>query len=235
MTQAHCEWGLAGLQALRERCAVVVVVDVLSFCTAVDVAVTRGARIWPFAHGDEAAAAAEAARVGAVLAARRRSGLQLSLSPASLARVEPGASVLLPSPNGSRLSLEGEGRPVLAGCLRNAGAVARAALRLAGGGDIAVIPAGERWPDGSLRPAVEDLIGAGAVIDRLGVAASAEAKVAREAFAAAQGSGLAERLRDCLSGRELIGRGFAQDVEIAAELDVSRTAPLLQGGAYAQA
>jgi 2-phosphosulfolactate phosphatase len=39
-------------------------------------------------------------------------------------------------------------------------------------------------------------------------------------------------LKQCGSGRELIERGFEQDVEIASELDVSESAPTLVDGAY---
>ena len=42
MPDTLCEWGMAGLLALHERTAALVIVDVLSFSTAVDIAVPRG-------------------------------------------------------------------------------------------------------------------------------------------------------------------------------------------------
>jgi len=56
MALALNEWGLAGIEALRERVAVFVIVDVLSFSTAVDVAVSRGAIVYPFPYGEQVAA-----------------------------------------------------------------------------------------------------------------------------------------------------------------------------------
>src|SRR5205807_2372643 len=105
------------------------------------------------------------------------------------------------SPNGSAISAAAHSVPVLAGCLRNARAVAKKAIHVAQGGSIAVIPAGERWPDGSLRPAIEDLIGAGAIVDELGLPCSPEAEIARQAFRSARPF-LASLLRECVSGRE---------------------------------
>jgi 2-phosphosulfolactate phosphatase len=140
------EWGLAGVEALLGQAAVLIIVDVLSFSTAVDVAVARGAKVFPFRYGDRQAAEQEAVRVGAELARpRQTAGGKLSLSPRSLAAIEPGTSLLLPSPNGSRLSLSCGERPVLTACLRNAAAVAAAARDIAGDGVVGVIPAGERW------------------------------------------------------------------------------------------
>ncbi|HEX5379212.1 MAG TPA: 2-phosphosulfolactate phosphatase [Phenylobacterium sp.] len=232
MPHVECEWGWNGVATLRDRCAVLVIVDVLSFSTAVEVAVSRGGVVFPFPHGDEVAAQVEAERVGARLASRTRAGDQLSLSPVSLMKIEPGDRLVLPSPNGSRLSLEGGQAEVIAGCLRNRTAVVGLAKALAGEESIGVIPAGERWPDGSLRPALEDWLGAGAVIDAIGATSlSAEARAARAAFRAARDE-LGDVLRGCMSGRELIDRGFPQDVEIALALDVSGTAPRLMGGAY---
>lgn len=109
--------------------------------------------------------------------------------------------------------------------------VAKAAIDIAAGRFVAVIPAGERWPDGGLRPAIEDLIGAGAILDALDVSGSPEADVARNAYHSARPH-LASLLRDCESGRELRDRGFAEDVEVAIELNVSATAPILVNGAY---
>src|ERR1700722_2949722 len=107
MAAVVSEWGLGGIEALRPQVSVFVIVDVLSFSTAVDVAVSRGAVVYPFPYGENDAQAA-AASVGAVLAQPRRAGGgQLSLSPASLAGVAAGTKLMLPSPNGSRLSLAG--------------------------------------------------------------------------------------------------------------------------------
>lgn len=226
------EWGLAGVGTLLEQAAVLIIVDVLSFSTAVDVAVSKGALVYPVPYGDEDAAQTAADGVGAVLAKSRQSfGGQFSLSPRSLMAITAGTRIMLPSPNGARLSLACGDRPVFAGCLRNAAAVARAARQIAGRRAVGVVPAGERWPDGSLRPAIEDLLGAGAIIHHLALPCSPEAQVARDAFRSARED--VERLiRASVSGRELIDRGFADDVDIAVELEVSHSAPRLIGGAY---
>ena len=232
MGQAFSEWGLHGVEGLRDRVAALVIVDVLSFSTAVDVAVARGASVIPFSLGDRAAAQAAAAVAGAILAEPRNSfGAGFSLSPSSLARIPGGTKLLLPSPNGSRLSVAGGAVPVFTGCLRNAGAVAAAVRAMAGDGAVGVVPAGEVWRNGGLRPAIEDLLGAGAILDALGMPLSAEARVARDAFRGAVPD-LGLILRTSVSGQELIGRGFAEDVEFAAALNVSVTAPFLCDGAY---
>ena len=232
MIKAFCEWGLQGARTCGGHVAVIVVVDVLSFSTCVDIAVSRGACVYPFADGDLAAATRAAEAIGAEVAGPRSSAVfPYSLSPGSLLSIPSGTKLLLPSPNGSAISAAGSGIPTLAGCLRNAGAVAEKAAALARGGAIAVIPAGERWPDGSLRPAIEDLLGAGAVLDALGADCSPEAEVARDAFRHFRPR-LGPLLRGCASGLELIGRGYAADVEAALAVNVSTAAPLLRDGAY---
>jgi 2-phosphosulfolactate phosphatase len=232
MTPVQTEWGMAGVETLRGDAAVLIVVDVLSFSTAVDVAVSRGAAVYPFPHGDNKIAQAAAQRVGAVLAKPRcAAGGQFSLSPVSLMTLSEGTKLMLPSPNGARLSLACGEIPVLAGCLRNAGAVARAARAMASGGTIGVIPAGECWPDDSLRPAIEDLLGAGAIIHNLDLPCSPEAQVAVNAFRAAAGE-IAGLITASVSGCELTAAGFACDVELAVQQNVSTFAPALREGAY---
>jgi 2-phosphosulfolactate phosphatase len=236
----RCEWGEQGVAALAPISDVVVIVDVLSFSTCVDIAASRSARVYP-SHWKDERAAGFAAEKGAEMISPRRSLAALSLSPTSLLQLAPGTAIVLPSPNGSSLTTAAAGGHgagansappiVLTGCLRNAAAVAAAALHH--GSRIAVIPAGERWrQDFSLRPAFEDLVGAGAIIRHLEGTRSPEAQAAVAAFAAAAPQ-LAALLHQCSSGKELVELGFAPDVELACQLDVSDCAPILRNGAYA--
>jgi 2-phosphosulfolactate phosphatase len=235
------EWGVAGARA--SRAGVAVVVDVLSFSTSVCIAVERGMHVHPYAWKGTGAEEF-ASRHHAVLAVGRLEATVdgapavPSLSPAGLLVCPPVPRLVLPSPNGSTIAatLQDAGATVLVGCLRNAAAVAeRLATELDRGASVVVIAAGERWGgDGSLRPALEDQLGAGAVLSALaslgyGAAMSPEASSAAGLFQAA-GSRLREWLTHCVSGRELIDRGFDSDVEVASALDVSRTVPALSGG-----
>ena len=96
---------MAGLQALRDDAEVLIIVDVLSFSTAVDIAVSRGVSVLPFPLGNIESAGLQAAKQGALLALpRKKASGGPSLSPASLMDLDAGSRLLLPSPNGSRLS-----------------------------------------------------------------------------------------------------------------------------------
>jgi 2-phosphosulfolactate phosphatase len=225
----HLEWGLTGLREGGRLADVVVVVDVLSFSTAVAVACARGVMVYPHRDRDEYAPKI-AARLGAHLAGDRRGAV--SLSPPSLDRLPAGEKVVLPSPNGGALSLEAAatGATVVAGSVRNASAVAewlRERQRR-----IVVVAAGELWRDGTPRVAIEDLLGAGAIFSGLpDDTLSSEARVAAAAYRASR-DGLAEILRSCTSGRELMARGFPHDTDWAAEVNGSPVVPVLVDGAF---
>lgn len=82
-----------------------------------------------------------------------------------------------------------------------------------------------------MRPALEDLLGAGAILASLAVELTPEAKAAFEAT---------QRQLDYLvtgsvSGQELVERGLDGDVEMAAQLDVSPAVPILRDGAFGAA
>lgn len=238
------DWGVDGLAAVGPGAATVVVVDVLRFTSAVSVAVGRGAVVLPYTWTMGDAARAYAATHGAELAGRREHG-GWSLSPRDLTRIPAGTRLVLPSPNGSALAFGARDdvpdAAVLAGCLRNAAAVAAVAAE--SDGTVAVVAAGERWRGslGALRPSVEDLLGAGAVlralIDVEGLADRAESTVSPEARAAiaafdAARHDLGAWLAGSASGRELIALGFDDDVEAAAVLDAEDVAPVLDGPAF---
>jgi 2-phosphosulfolactate phosphatase len=223
----RCEWGLRGVRELAPISEVTLLVDVLSFTTALDIAAARGAVVFPYPLKNPAAANyAEA--LDAQLASAVRS-IGYSLSPASLESLPAQYRLVLPSPNGAALAFAAGNGVVLAGCLRNASAVAGMAARL--GSTFAVIPAGETWDTGELRPSLEDCIGAGALIASLPGARSPEAELAAASFERFRGD-LAGALRKSASGKELLERGFARDLELAAAYDVSEHVPRLRDRAF---
>ena len=223
----RCEWGEGGVLGLSPTSDVVIIVDVLSFSTCVDMATARGATVYPYQWKD-ARAREFAIAIDAELAAPRGAG-GFSLSPASFVDVPTGTSVVLPSPNGASLSLATRDTITLTGCLRNASAVAEAARRL--GKRISVIPAGERWADNSLRPSLEDWLGAGAIINELSGSFSPEAQATLDVYRA-PGAELAQKIWNSVSGVELIERGYETDVALASQIDVSCSVPILNEKAY---
>ncbi|MBC9732304.1 2-phosphosulfolactate phosphatase [Nocardioides sp. zg-578] len=140
---------------------------------------------------------------------------------------------------GAQVAGAGRGPEVVAASLRNAAAVADwLAPRVAARATVALVPAGERWPDGSLRPAAEDLWGAGAVLAGLPatlladpVATSPEARVAVAAWRSVADR-LPAELAACAGGRELADLGFADDVAVAAQVGASGVVPILVDGEF---
>lgn len=240
--RCRLEWGRRGVAEAAARGDILVIVDVLSFSSATITAIAHGGTILPCPL--EADTEELARRVGGVVAVRRREVPErgrFSLSPATFLELEAGTRVVLASPNGATCSHYGQAvSHLLVGALLNARAVASAlALLLAEdeGRAVSVIACGERWSDpsedGALRFALEDYLGAGAILANLakitGLTQSPEARVCAGAFQQAQ-----EQLRELLlhsySGQELTGVGFAQDVEHAARLDLYTSVPVMRDG-----
>jgi 2-phosphosulfolactate phosphatase len=228
------DWGPYAAATLAAEATVVV--DVLRFTSAVEAAVSRGTIVYPYRWKDPSVEPF-AVLVGGVVAMSDRPGP--SLSPLSLLAHDPSVPIVLPSPNGATCTIAAAeaGATVIAGCLRNAAAVAQwldANYR-----SVTVIACGERWPDGSLRPCIEDVIGAGAILSHLGEgrgegAVSPESRIAIAAFEATAAD-LAGILTDSASGRDLVTHGFAEDVQYAAALNQSSIVPVLQDGSFVAA
>ena len=134
------------------------------------------------------------------------------------------------------------GALVLLGALRNASAVADAVLaeqqRRGGRTSIAVIAAGELTgtdAGATVRFAVEDQLGAGAIIDALGALGidhtSPDAAVASESFRALRRA-VKHLLTASGSGLELIERGRRDEVLAAAAVDAASVVPVLRDGVF---
>ncbi|MDP8229202.1 MAG: 2-phosphosulfolactate phosphatase [Candidatus Electryoneaceae bacterium] len=231
MFDIRCEWGENGVIQLAPDSDAVIIVDVMSFSTATQMAISRGATVYPYRFKDDSAVEFSNS-VDAELAGSRGKS-KFSLSPNSLMNIPSGTRLVLPSPNGATLTLLTGNIPTLAGCLRNSRSIAKIASRY--GKRISVIPAGERWRnDGGLRPAFEDFLGAGAIIRYLDGYRSPEAEAALAVFDRFKDN-LHQLLKQCTSGKELIDMGFEDDIATIAELDCDDCVPILKGSVYVRA
>jgi len=233
----HLEWGLTGVAKAAARDDIIVIVDVMSFSTATTMAVAHGATIIPCHPQDNPAGLS--ASMQAELAVKRSQVPKMgrySLSPRTYENSKPGMRLVLPSPNGSaccRLAAQSK-RPVIIGALINAGAVASVINKLlCAADDVTIVACGEREKtpddDGPIRFALEDYLGAGAIISGIGARLSPEAEVCRNAYLAGKHR-LRELLLTCESGRELCDMGFADDIELIAAHDTSSIVPELKSG-----
>jgi 2-phosphosulfolactate phosphatase len=134
------------------------------------------------------------------------------------------------------VSTAGGSAALVVACLRNRRAAAdflAGALRADRHAAVTIVACGEHWSSvteaSGIRSSLEDWIGAGALAVALaehGATLSPEARAAAAAFESAVRDGLGDTLRECVSGRELVTKGFPADVDLAAQLDVSDTVPL---------
>ncbi len=124
---------------------------------------------------------------------------------------------------------------IVAGSLRNRTAVARWALARQGDrGErfmVAVVAAGKSRQDGSIRFALEDLLGAGAIIDALADAGidycSPEAAAAAAAFTGLRNA-TGHLIGASASGRQRAVDGRRADVDRAIEVDASASVDVLR-------
>jgi 2-phosphosulfolactate phosphatase len=231
MSVAFCEWGEQGARTFEGSVGALIIVDVLSFSTCVDIAVARRALVYPFAYGDpggstgrtgyrrrgRGATRQQRAPLQPVprLAARHRAGEQARAAECEWlghfhgVKVDTGSHGLFAKrPRRCRkVCRDCTGYP---GCGRP-GREALARRQPA---------AGDRGPDGCGRDP-----------RCAGPALLSEAEVALHAFRNARPR-LAELVRGSVSGQELVTRGYPEDVETAIQLNVSDAAPLLVDGAY---
>lgn len=234
------DWGRHGVRQAASRGDILVIVDVLSFSTATITAVHAGGFIYPCTLKEDAVALAQ--QIGGEAAVSRydvpHKG-RFSLSPATYLHLESGTRVVLDSPNGATCSRYASQVPFLfVGALVNAKAVAAVVSSLLERKSLSVtvIACGERWKppseDGELRIALEDYLGAGAILSYLPQEKSPEARACEGAFVQVRGE-LHAMLWECGSGRELREKGFGLDVQYAARLNAYETVPHMRDDHFA--
>lgn len=214
--------GRAGLKKITPKIQYVVLFDTFHFSTAVDIALSRGAVVFPSGSND-------------------RNEMPANwISPSSLQRAHFGERInVLPSPS-TALAKEAfrllkknghENSAVISACLRNAAAVCEWLSRRSG--PVLLLVASSYEPKLN-EDCFEDILSAGAVAAGLSGSKSPETMAAHATFVASINSGILEGLTKSKNGIQLMNAGKERDIQLAAELDVSDSVPVLdEFGAFA--
>jgi 2-phosphosulfolactate phosphatase len=226
------DWGPVGAAAVPG--SLVAVVDVLSFTTAVTVAVDNDIDVLPYRWRDETAVAFAEEHDAVLAVGRSQPGI--TLSPVTIQQAQGVRRLVLPWVH-DLSAVERQRLDRAGGLIAKSGRRSRMG-RLQTRRRPSTQCGGDRRggaKDRSLRPAVEDLWGAGgfiaALADREVGPLSPEARAAVAAYREVEKE-LPQLLHECAGGRELTRYGFAEDAAIAAELDSSRVVPVLTDGAF---
>jgi len=238
-TACDFKWGRQGAIDASKESDIIVIVDTLSFSTTVANALNMGVKIYPCALGDDPSELSN--KYDAEIAVGRLevpANGSFSLSPLTYKNVEENTKVVLPALNGGTCCkfAQSKSNIVLIGTLVNARAIASYIMLLLDRMDklplISVIACGERYKetnaDGELRFAIEDYLGAGAIINELELEKTTEAILCEMAFKYSKDI-LRDMIWNCESGVELRDIGFGDDVKLASQLNSIDVVPALKG------
>ncbi|MCX8116919.1 MAG: 2-phosphosulfolactate phosphatase [Desulfobacterota bacterium] len=214
----------------------VVVIDVLRATSVIVQAISQGAlEILPVITVEEAFRRGSTFPEGTVLlggerGSRKIDGFDLGNSPKEyLPEKVRGKRIVLTTTNGTRAFYSVmSAKEVLAGAFFNIGAVARRCV--ATGDDLLIYPSGDTG-----RFSLEDVVCGGMLIHRiLSLGEKAELTDAGQAALILYRrfeADLTEAFRLSIHGRDLIGRGFEEDLPFCARIDVTEVVPVFREGA----
>lgn len=236
--RCRMDWGVKGVEEASNREDIIIIIDVLSFSSAVTNALHNGVIIYPFPRTGDINEFGKlvGAEVCIMERARARELGLPSLSTTSFNEKHRGEKYVLSSINGATcVKAASNSSTILIGSLLNVSAVSEIANKLQKekNKNITVIACGERWKNKDkeeepreLRPCIEDYLAAGAILEKLDGTKSPEARVCISAFENSK-TELGELITDSSSGRELIKIEFIEDVEFACQFDIFTEVPFL--------
>lgn len=239
MLKVKLDWGTEGLEFALKNKDIVVIVDAIRFSSAVVTAVANGFTIYPVSDFEKGKKLAKS--IGAELSGKSGKA-KYSLSPASFLKKAENKEIVLCSPNGARCSEMVKDNIGAVGSFLNAKAVGKWATKTAKEKkcDVTLIAAGEQRvieSGGAVYVeetpnkvfAIEDYLGCGAIISYIDLDKSSEAEVCELAFKASKHK-LRDLLMNSISGKYLIQKNLAQDVEDVAKLNYYDVVPKISDG-----